>query len=83
MVTKRKGKGDKEREREKRQGLVDEQGDEEQDCRENRVTLVVDRLSAHLYELLLPVYVLFTLLTVPRLSIYRQPNELPELFEIL
>lgn len=48
-----------ERERERGEG-IDEQGDEEQDYRANREALVVDRLSACLYEPLLPVYVLFT-----------------------
>lgn len=48
-----------EREKERGRG-VDEERDEEQDYRANREALVVDRLSACLYEPLLPVYVLFT-----------------------
>lgn len=56
-------------------GLVDEQRDEEQDYRVNRVVLVVARMSARLYGLLLPVYVLFMPLTIPRLSTYRHPPQ--------
>lgn len=54
-----KGQGTRRKERERGEG-IDEQGDEEQDYRANREALVVDRLSACLYEPLLPVYVLFT-----------------------
>lgn len=46
-------------------GLVDEQRDEGQDY----------RMSARLYDLLLPVYVLFMPLTIPRLSTYRHPSQ--------
>lgn len=52
-----KGQGTRKKERERG---VDEERDEEQDYRANREALVVDRLSACLYEPLLPVYVLFT-----------------------
>ena len=82
MVTKRKRQGDKERENGKDRGWLMSRGMKSSDYRANRVTLVVNRLSAHLYELLLPVYVLFTLLTVPRLSTYRHSSELSELFEV-
>lgn len=56
-------------------GLVDEQRDEEQDYRVNRVVLVVARMSARLYDLLFPVYVLFMPLTIPRLSTNRHPSQ--------
>lgn len=60
IATKEEGKGDRDTEK----GLVDEQRDEEQDYRVNRVVLVVTRLSARLYDPLLPVYVLFMPLTI-------------------
>lgn len=60
IATKEEGKGDRDTEK----GLVDEQRDEEQDYRVNRVVLVVARLSARLYDPLLPVYVLFMPLTI-------------------
>ena len=60
IATKEEGKGDRDIEK----GLVDEQRDEEQDYRVNRVVLVVARLSARLYDPLLPVYVLFMPLTI-------------------
>lgn len=60
IATKEEGKGDRDTEK----GLVDEQRDEEQDYRVNRMVLVVARLSARLYDPLLPVYVLFMPLTI-------------------
>lgn len=60
IATKEEGKGDRDIEK----GLVDEQRDEEQDYRVNRVVLVVARLSARLYDYLCTVYVLFMPLTI-------------------
>lgn len=60
IATKEEGKGDRDTEK----GLVDEQRDEEQDYRVNRMVLVVARLSARLYDYLCTVYVLFMPLTI-------------------